>query len=204
VGQILDVAAAMAADLIVMGTHGRGGFQRLVLGSVAERVLARAHCPVMAVPPHMPAMVPVGPAPFARILCGIDFTPSSQKALEYASGLTPESEGRLTLVHVVELPATDPALAVGVRGVIEESVFISAARERLHDLLPQDVFNRDAGEVVVKTGKAYHGILEAAWRHASDLIVLGAHGGLANVLGLGSTTNHVLREATCPVLTVRA
>jgi nucleotide-binding universal stress UspA family protein len=56
---------------------------------------------------------------------------------------------------------------------------------------------------VVKTGKAYRGILDTAHERQCDLIVLGAHGGLANVLGLGSTTNHVLREANCPVLTVR-
>jgi nucleotide-binding universal stress UspA family protein len=204
VGQILDVAASMAADLIVVGTHGRGGFQRLVLGSVAERVIARVSLPVMAIPPHMPDVAPVGPAPFANILCGIDYTPSSQKALDYATLLARESAGQLTLVHVVEIPTDEPALATGIRGVVEEGVFVTAARGRLHAVLPDEVFHRHAGQVVVKTGKPYRGILDVAERQHCDLIVLGAHGNLANVLGVGSTTNHVLRDATCPVLTVRA
>jgi len=203
VGQILDVAASIAADVIVVGTHGRGGFQRLVLGSVAERVLARASCPVMAIPPHMPEEAPFAPAPFANILCGIDYTPSSQRALDYATLFARESNGQLTLVHVVELPNGEPALAAVARGVVEESVFVTAARGRLHGVLPGDVVHRDAGQVVVKSGKPYRGILEAAGQQHCDLIVLGAHGGVANVLGLGSTTNHVLREAACPVLTVR-
>ena len=204
VGQILDVAAAQAADLIVLGTHGRGGFQRLVLGSVAERVLARASCPVMAIPPHMADAAPAGLAPFAKVLCGIDYTPSSQKALEYAAWFTRESAGQLTLVHVVEIPRGEPAIAGGVRGLVDESVFVTAARGRLHAQLPNELSQRNVGFEVIKTGKAYRGILDAAHERHCDLIVLGAHGGLANVLGLGSTTNHVLREANCPVLTVRA
>ena len=204
VGTILDFAASAGSDLIVVGTHGRGGFQRLVLGSVAERVLARARCPVIAIPPHMRDSAPVGPAPFANILCGIDYTPSSTHALEYAARLTRESSGELTLVHVVEIPDGEAAVAAGIGGLVQESLYTTVARGRLHALLPGDVAHRDAGQVVVKTGKPYRGILDAAHERHADLIVLGAHGGLANALGLGSTTNHVLREANCPVLTVRA
>jgi len=203
VGQILDVAASEAADLIVVGTHGRGGFQRLVLGSVAERVLARSSCPVMAIPPHMANAAPFAPAPFAHVLCGIDYTPSAQKALDYATWFTRESAGELTLVHVLEIPDAEPAVAAGIRGYVDESVFMTAARGRLHALLPGELSQRNDGVAVVKTGKAYRGILDTAHERRCDLIVLGAHGGLANVLGLGSTTNHVLREANCPVLTVR-
>lgn len=203
VGQILDVAAAQAADFIVVGTHGRGGFQRLVLGSVAERVLARSTCPVMAIPPHMANSAPVGPAPFANVLCGIDYTPSSQKALDYATWFTRESAGQLTLVHVVEIAGGEPAVA-GVRGLVDESVFVTAARGRLHTFLPKELPQRNVGFEVVKSGKAYRGIIDVARERGCDLIVLGAHGGLTNVLGLGSTTNHVLREVSCPVLTVRA
>jgi nucleotide-binding universal stress UspA family protein len=204
VGEILDVAASLAADLIVVGTHGRGGFQRLVLGSVAERVLARAKCPVMAIPPHLPDTPPLGTALFANILCGIDYSPSSNKALEYATEFSRESGGRLTLVHVVESANGELAVAAGVRGIIEESVFVTAARARLHAALPDELVEREGGFVVVKTGKPYRGIIDVAQQRHCDLIVLGAHGGLANVLGLGSTTNHVLREANCPVFTVRA
>ena len=204
VGQILDVAASEAADLIVVGTHGRGGFQRLMLGSVAERVLARSSCPVMAIPPHMADSAPAGLAPFAKVLCGIDYTPSSEKALDYATWFTRESAGQLTLVHVVEVPDGEAAIVAGIRGLIDENVFVTAARGRLHAFLPPGLSQRNVGFEVVKTGKAYRGILDVAHERHCDLIVLGAHGDLTHALGLGSTTNHVLREASCPVLTVRA
>ena len=72
--EILEAADQMKPDLIVMGTHGRSGFQHLMLGSVAEKVLHKARCPVLTVPRKAPDAVPAGPVPFARILCGIDFS----------------------------------------------------------------------------------------------------------------------------------
>jgi universal stress protein A len=79
--QILDRAAALPANLIVMGTHGASGFEHLVLGSVTEKVLRKAPCPVLTVPPHAEATS--GP-PFRRLLCGVDFSDWSLTALELA------------------------------------------------------------------------------------------------------------------------
>lgn len=78
---ILEHAASLPASLIVMGTHGRGGFERLVLGSVAEKVLRKAKCPVMTVPP--PA-VGTSKLPFVHLLCPVDFSDSSIAALRFA------------------------------------------------------------------------------------------------------------------------
>ena len=72
--EILDQATNMRADLLVIGTHGRSGFERLLLGSVAEKVLRKASCPVITVPPRLPDAVPSGPVVFKRILCAVDFS----------------------------------------------------------------------------------------------------------------------------------
>ena len=78
---ILDCSVRLSADLIVMGTHGAGGFEHFVLGSVAEKVLRRAACPVLTVPPRAHA---TSVLPFKRVLCAVDFSDSSLTALQYA------------------------------------------------------------------------------------------------------------------------
>ena len=102
VRHILARAAALPADLVVMGTHGRSGFERLVLGSVTEKVLRKAPCPVMAVPP--PA-VTVGKLPYGRLLCPVDFSDSSEAALRFACSIAEEADARLTIVHVFDWQA---------------------------------------------------------------------------------------------------
>src|SRR5688500_17795398 len=79
--EIVDQATGMNADLLVIGTHGRSGFERLLLGSVAEKVLRKARCPVLTVPGRLPDAVPAGPGLFKRILCAVDFSESSMNAL---------------------------------------------------------------------------------------------------------------------------
>ena len=99
--EILDQASDMNADLLVMGTHGRSGFERLLLGSVAEKVLRKASCPVLTVPRRLPDAVPAGPVIFKRILCPVDFSDSSLLALKYAKSMAQEADGRLTVLHVL-------------------------------------------------------------------------------------------------------
>jgi nucleotide-binding universal stress UspA family protein len=99
----LDAAKGQAVGshirLIVMGTHGTSGFQHLVLGSVTERVLRKAACPVLTVPPRAHATSRI---PFSRLLCAIDFSESSLVALQFALSLAEESDARLTMLHVLE------------------------------------------------------------------------------------------------------
>jgi nucleotide-binding universal stress UspA family protein len=85
--EILEQVEAIKADLVVVGTHGRSGFERFLLGSVAERVLRKASCPVMTVPSRLPDAVPAGPAFCGRILCPVDFSESSLLALNYATSM---------------------------------------------------------------------------------------------------------------------
>jgi nucleotide-binding universal stress UspA family protein len=102
---ILDRAASLPADLIVMGTHGSSGFEHLVLGSVTEKVLRKATCPVLTVPPRAHA---TSQLPFKRLLCAVDFSDSSLTALQYAFSLAQESDAGLTILHVLEWPWEEP------------------------------------------------------------------------------------------------
>jgi nucleotide-binding universal stress UspA family protein len=110
---IVNCGAAMKADLLVMGTHGLGGFHRLLLGSVTEKVVRTATCPVLTVPPPVPATTP-GPILFKRILCPIDYSPSALKALEYALELGRQAHGCVTVLYALEYMDPEESLEPSV------------------------------------------------------------------------------------------
>jgi len=107
---IIDQALSKKADLIVMGTHGRRGFKRLLLGSVTEAVLREAPCPVLTVPADARAPLPEA-GTFKRILCPIDFSPSALQALNgRATVLVKPVDARLVLdALLAEIRRTDQA-----------------------------------------------------------------------------------------------
>jgi len=197
---------ATKADLLVMGTHGRSGFQRLFLGSVTEKVMRQVSCPTLIVPPRAPDIAPDAEVQFHRILCPTDFLASSLKAFEYAISMAEETDAHLTLLHVSEMLA-----AVGQEPAIDVDSFarlrgttIAEARRRLGDLIPDDARAYCTVDAVVVEGRAYREILCQAKEKRADLIVMGVHGrGAMDLLLFGSTTHHVLRASTCPVLIVR-
>jgi nucleotide-binding universal stress UspA family protein len=206
--QILARAARPGTGMLVMGTHGASGFQHLVLGSVTEKVLRRVRCPVLTVPPRMHGAARL---PFQRILCPIDFSDSSLSALEWAWSLAQESGATVTLLHVIEWPWDEPPAPPferlpghEARQLVEfRKAAESSARLQLRSLVPENLRERCSSEPLVRHGKAHREVLAAAEGHA-DLIVMGVHG--RNVVDLalfGSTTNQVVRRASCPVLTVR-
>ena len=202
--EILARAGVLPADLIVMGTHGRGGFDHLVLGSVTEKVLRKARCPVLTVPKKAEAAPDYAAIQFHRILCAVDFSGASLAALEFALSLAEEADARLTLLHVVEVPH-------GLR----ESPWdfdVDAARarlesdsaRRLQELVPDAVRTFCTIETAVGEGRAAPEILRVAGERESDLIVMGVHGrGALDLMVFGSNTHSVIRQAQCPVLTVR-
>jgi nucleotide-binding universal stress UspA family protein len=208
--EIVARAAEGQSDLIVMGTHGRTGFERLILGSVTERVLRTAGCPVLTVPPKAGDAAPDTPVVFKRIVCAIDFSDCSMRALDYAMSLAQESSATLTVLHVIEpLPETpihgDEMVLSGFKTVKD---YITAAEEEGRALLdravPDGVRDYCQVETVQRIGKPYRELLRLAATEASDLIVLGVHGrSSADLLFFGSTAQHVVREAACPVLTIR-
>ncbi len=201
---IVDQALSTNADLIVMGTHGRRGFKRLLLGSVTEAVLREAPCPVLTVPPHAPAGVSQT-VTFNRILCPIDFSPSALQALGFALDLARQADGRVTLVHVVEwLAEEEPRASAHFRLPEYRNHLVADAQERLRKLVAEESRAWVEIDDVVVFGRPYRAILGAAESKPADLIVMGAHGkgGIGRAL-FGSTTQQVVRGATCPVLTVR-
>ena len=202
---IIDQALSKKADLIVMGTHGRRGFKRFLLGSVTEAVLREGPCPVLTVPLHASAALPRA-VTFKRILCPIDFSPSALQALGFALDLARQADGRVTLLHIVEwlaeedLPSSTPFNVPEYRRHMG-----SGAQERLRSLVADE--SRTWVEIndVVEFGRAHREILRVAEQKPADLIVMGAQGrGGIDLALFGSTTQQVVRGAACPVLTVRA
>jgi nucleotide-binding universal stress UspA family protein len=209
---IVARAQAVPADLIVMGTHGRSGFSRLLLGSVTEKVLRLAPCPVLTVPPAaLPAGV--GGAAPERILCPIDFSPSALRALRYALDLGRQAAGRVTVLHALEymdpderpLPAPfDPCYQAVVESRRYRQERVDEARRSLQAQLAHEPTGSCEIEAIVTVDRAYKAILRHAAEASSDLIVMGAQGtGGLELMLYGSNTQHVVRAAACPVLTVR-
>ena len=201
---IREEAEALPADLLVMGTHGRSGFEHLLLGSVTEKVLRRAPCPVLTVgevPPH-PRKGPL----FRRIVCAADLTEASERTLEVALSLASENDARITLLHVVEsLPGETGSrlyLAVPEIGPLRRDL-VDQARAQLRQAVPDAARDFCSVSERVETGSAWSEILRVADETDADLIVMGAHarGGMARML-FGSTASHVVRRATCPVLVI--
>jgi nucleotide-binding universal stress UspA family protein len=203
VGTILDVAGEVNADLIVLGTHGRTGFERFVLGSVTEKIVRKAPCPVLTVS-RRAADAPAH-ALFARVLCGADFSAASGHAVDYALSLAEAARGRVTLLHVVEqLP--NGSLSKYPEFDLERyrCSLMKDARAKLEGLVPKHTLDSCDPDTRVACGKPYQEILRTAREERSDLIVLGVHGhGPIDRMLFGSTTQAVVRQAACPVLSVR-
>ena len=197
---IVERAQSLSADLIVMGTHGLSGFERFALGSVTEKVVRKAACPVLTVPPTAP---PPGDVPFARLICAVDFSPSSLEGLRLATVLARDPGTRLTIVHVLDAPPDARAVVAQPPRVGEcWRERENDARRQLEALLPADLAVR--GETQLRYGKPYEEILAAAAEQRANVIVLGIHTRHALDLAiLGSATNQVVRRASGPVLTVR-
>jgi nucleotide-binding universal stress UspA family protein len=201
VPEILRTARALTADLIVMGTHGRSGFEHCLLGSVAENVLRHAPCPVLTVPRR--AQEPTG-APFKNVLCAIDFSHDSHRALELSLSLAQSVAGRLVLVHSLEQFSGMESKVTAHFEVSEfRRTFEREAKQRLEALVPAADRTSCGVSVVVAHGKASREVLRVAAAFEADLIVLGVHGRNAVDMSLfGSTTQQVLHRAEIPVLTV--
>jgi nucleotide-binding universal stress UspA family protein len=178
----------------------------LFLGSVTEKVIRKATCPTLVVPPRAADVPPDAPVRFKRILCAIDFSESSLSALAYALNLAEEADAHLTLLHVIEMPPElrENALAPDFDIDRIHTAAEADARRRLQDLIPDQARTYATVETAVVEGGAYRRVLQRAAEEQADLIVMGVHGRSAiDLLVFGSTTHHVVRAAMCPVLIVR-
>lgn len=198
---IVAHARRTGADLIVIGTHGASGFEHFLVGSVTEKVLRKAPCPVLTVPPSV--VEAHEPVQFKRILCPVDFEPSSMDGLAFALSLAEESDASLTVLHVLE-PVTQEALAVAFDEAESRRLLELQARQRMAAAIPAEAREWCRATELVAWGKPYREILRLAGETNADLIVMGVAGrGPVNLMVFGSTTNQVVRQAVCPVLTLR-
>jgi nucleotide-binding universal stress UspA family protein len=193
---ILSFAKNQNADLIVMGTHGRRGLNRLMMGSATETVLRKASCPVLAVRKPTHDFVDPDrtnePVHLQRLLVCTDFSNCANAATEYALSLAQEYSAELTLLHVIE----DFPMETIKRRAHE-------AREELADRIPQGARNWCKIKTAVHIGKAYQKIIQVATEQQVDLTVVGVQGrGAVDLAIFGSTADCVLQLGPCPVLAV--
>jgi nucleotide-binding universal stress UspA family protein len=202
VAEILKAAEADRASLICLGTHGREGVERLILGSVAEKVLRKARRPVLTVSEPGDERAPKE-AVFKNILCAVDFATLSLKALEYCLSLAQEAGGRLILFNAIEWFPEEPTW-IGSPAVSDyKEQMEEQVRARLEEIVPREVRDWCEVEIVVRSGKAYRELLAAAAEGKADLIAMGVRGrNPLDIMLFGSTTQHVVRHAKCPVLTI--
>jgi len=194
---ILEVAGHRAVDLIVMGTHGLRGIEHLTLGSVTEKVLRKARCPVLAVckaAHHFAAQAGVPElAEVQRILYCTDFSEYSQQAWDHAVSLAVEYHAKLTLLHVLE--------DVSSSSDIEDET--AKALQRLEEQISPWARENVVTKPVVRIGKAYQQIIQLALESQTDLVIMGVRGRHALDLAVfGSTTYRVVQSGPCPVLAV--
>jgi len=188
----------LGSDLIVLGTHGRTGLRKLLMGSVAERVLRSSAVPVMTVGPAVACEL-ASDGKFRRVLLATNFTPGSAEAACYARAFAEQDEAELVLVHACKKvrqggfdKRSDPSVA--------------EVLHRLHEAIPGTDTLRRRPEALVEFGEAGARIVEVAKQKKADLIVMGIRNAgsvlAATHLDVG-TAHNVVAQAPCPVLTVR-
>ncbi|HVB86145.1 MAG TPA: universal stress protein [Candidatus Dormibacteraeota bacterium] len=189
-------------DLVVVGTHGRTGAERLLLGSAAEEIFRRSPIPVMTVGPDV-KHEPAGDGALDRILFATDFSASATAALPFAIALAKENHSRLLLLHVLP-KRREPGNAHSNK----QELSVAEAFHQLHEMLPAGVPLPQPPDFAVEFGRPADAILAAAGQRGACVIILGirsAEGHLGAATHFDRPTAHkVVAHARCPVLTVRA
>ena len=206
-GEVAEVLSKLVwkyeIDLIVIGTCGRKGLGKLLLGSVAEEIFRNAECPVLTVGPHATRWEIDGK--LWHILFATDFGPESVHGLPYAISLAEENRARLTLLHVapepgVALPEPEP----GAMPVVDPCEVVASTEKQLRALVPDGTQLWHEPEYMVEFGPPAETIVKIAAGRA-DMIVLGVKRPAALTKHLGAGVAYrIACEATCPVLSVGA
>ena len=215
-GRVWDVLASVMqrenADLLVLGTHGRGGLKKLALGSVAEEVLRLASCPVLTVGPNAPP-ARSGVAEFSRILFATDFGSASTRAFPYALSLAEDGHAKLVLLHMgPPMPSPDlgpaafgPSAYAAEEFTQWQQTMRAKTESKLRALLPPDTELAAEPELITGMDFLPEGILNPAESHQVGLIVMGANRTPAPRVAAHlpwALTHEVICHAKCPVLTV--
>jgi nucleotide-binding universal stress UspA family protein len=204
--EISRLAREYIADLVITATHGRSGLKRFFLGSATERLMRILPCPLLVLRGTEKLSDKTTPKsfPFKKILVGCDFSEDAELALQHSLSLAQEFESDLHLVHVVE-----PSEYRDLLSLQEESVeklrqdLYDTIKKKLNALVPQEALNWIRLETGLLVGKPYAELIRYAKLHEIDLIALGIRGhGMVEELLVGSTTDRVIRQAPCPVLSI--
>jgi nucleotide-binding universal stress UspA family protein len=204
--EITRLAGEKGADLVISSTHGRSGLKRLILGSVTERLMRTLHCPLLVVrgPEHDLNVLSGQRINFKKILVGCDFSEDSRLAFQYGLSLAQEFQSELHLVHVKESAVYAEWLKVSVD--MEEVLYHALndkIGEKLGKMIPEEASNWCKPTIGLLEGKPNEELIGYAKEHQISLIVLGARGqGLVERMFVGSTTDRVIRQGPCPVLSV--
>lgn len=207
--QIERIILQKRADIVVVGTHGRGGLGRFLLGSVAEQIFRQAQCPVVTVGPAGHAVSPIDKKePFGPFLMATDFGAASLSALPYAASFTNHFGARLVVLHVLPAAPIPEGFHWSRTGDLmqmrEESKKESEKLfdERIRPHVPPET----KLEFQVKFGIPSEQILQSCHGLKADLIVLGlqrrAHPEAASHAPW-ETAYKIVGSANCSVLTVR-
>ncbi|MFZ3211561.1 MAG: universal stress protein [Terriglobales bacterium] len=192
-GSVADVLAPLiqkqGIDLVVVGTHGRSGVGKLLLGSVAQRIFNVVPCPVLSVSPRA-AKAPGAAEKFARILYPTDFSEVSLVALPYALSLAKIEGSALILLHAASEPPRHEVLQEYYR--------------RLNALIPQEARAWCKSDALVSVGDPVEAILQAAAEQNADCIVISAHRAEGTFNVPLTTAYQVVAHAPCPVLRLRS
>lgn len=185
---ILLTAEEKKVDMIVMGTHGRSGFNRLMLGSITEKVLHETDRPVLTIR-EKKNFKKLSKDSIQKVLCPTNYTKVSLQALEHAVAISKCFGAELLVLHVIESQLSD----------VKEEV----EHDRLCAWISDDIRSRCSLKEMVSRGDAAEQIIDTASSRGCDMIVLGAqHKRFHDSTVLGTTTIRVTRHAPCPVLTV--
>jgi len=191
--EIVHYTHTHGIGLIVMPTHGYGPFRRLLLGSVAAKVLHDADCPVWT-GAHLEEAPSTESISFRDIVCAVDLGPQSCKALEWAIGMQKEFGGRLTVVHATAGSQNTGHAEEGRRQLME-----SIVREDLGRLMQR---HGAQAELLIEQGDPPRVLCETAGALNAGLLVIG-RGSAAGVIGrLRTNAYAIIRQAPCPVLSV--
>ena len=193
-----EIVAKQEVDLIVMGTHGRKGVSRALLGSAAEEVFRKASCPVLTVGPHVSHNTERRMA-MKQILFATDFSAESLAALPFAVSMAQEHQSNLTFLNVTG--------KTEVGELVHAGQYKESTLRRLQALVPAGADLWCEPNCRAEQGSEAEKIIEVATAIGADLIVLGVRspqGGVgATTHLLQSIAHHVVANAQCPVLTVR-
>ena len=211
--QVESVIEEKAIDLLVIGTRGRGSVHKLALGSVAEELLRVATCPVMTIGPQVEIAAFTRKAGFHTILFATDFGKGSAKAMPVTLALARAQQAKLILLHMIPpIPSTSAnmcsyAPATAAADTVQEWEGTSRARalEQLKKCLPAETGLEQEPRYIVGTDFLAEGVLRASVKFNVDLIVMGANQTTSPRMAAHipwTTVHEVIREATCPVLTV--